>query len=424
MLTTAPRGTRDILPEEAAKWRYLEDNIRECCRLYGYGELRPPLFEHTELFQRSVGEATDIVEKEMYTFEDRGGRSITLRPEATASTVRAYLEHNLYAGPQPVKLYYMGPMFRYDRPQAGRYRQFSQFGVEAIGVQDPAIDAEVIALALDLCMHLGLKDLAVELNSIGCPTCRKEYRQALLMYLSEHKDKLCQTCLGRMERNPLRVLDCKEEGCRTLTTAVPQMLQYLCTECAEHFQALQRCLEAVGVRYTLNPAMVRGLDYYTKTVFEITWSGLGAQTAICGGGRYDGLVEECGGPPTPGVGFAMGLDRLLLALEQSGVTLPTASKPAVYITTVSKDDNQEAFTLLTTLRRAGISADKDYRQASLRAQLKAANRSGCHFAIIVGGEELERGAVAVRNMISGEQKEVKQEQLIEVLYESLKEDAR
>lgn len=419
MLTTAPRGTRDILPEEAAKWQYVEEVIRDCCRLYGYGEIRPPLFEHTELFQRSVGEATDIVEKEMYTFKDRGGRSMTLRPEATASTVRAYIEHNLYAGPQPVKFYYMGPMFRYDRPQAGRYRQFSQFGVEAIGAHDPTIDAEVIAVALDLCARLGLKDLAVELNSIGCPKCRQDYRKALLTYLSGHKDKLCKTCLSRIERNPLRVLDCKEESCRKLTEAAPEMLRYLCPECAEHFQTLQQCLQAIGAKYVLNPALVRGLDYYTKTVFEITWEKLGAQTAICGGGRYDGLVEECGGPSTPGVGFAMGLDRLLLAMEQAGISIPEKSKPDVFVAAVTKADNQEAFTVLTSLRRAGITADKDYRQTSLRAQLKAANRCGARFTVLVGGEEQMRGAAVVRNMSTGEQQEVLLSQLITFLQEGI-----
>ncbi|MGI6597779.1 MAG: histidine--tRNA ligase [bacterium] len=419
MLTTAPRGTRDILPEEAVRWQYVEQVIRECCNLYGYGEIRPPLFEHTELFQRSVGEATDIVEKEMYTFKDRGGRSITLRPEATASTVRAYLEHNLNAGPQPVKMYYLGPMFRYDRPQAGRYRQFSQFGIEAIGAQDPTVDAEVIAVALDLCSRLGLTELEVELNSIGCPQCRQDYRQALLSYLGEHKDNLCTTCLNRMDRNPLRVLDCKEESCREVTAKAPRMLEYLCPECAEHFKTVQGCLQGIGAKHVLNPTLVRGLDYYTKTVFEITWSGLGAQTAICGGGRYDGLVEECGGPSTPGVGFAMGLDRLLLAIEETGITLPSQNQPVAYVVAVSKADNQEAFTILTRLRRAGIASDKDYRETSLRAQLKAANRCGARFTVLVGGVERTRGAVAVRHMVTGEQQEVPLSQLTTFLQEGM-----
>ncbi|MGI6128574.1 MAG: histidine--tRNA ligase [bacterium] len=419
MLTTAPRGTRDLLPEETAKWQYVEEVIRDCCRLYGYGEIRPPLFEHTELFRRGVGEATDIVEKEMYTFIDRGNRSITLRPEATASTVRAYLEHKLYAGPQPVKLYYMGPMFRYDRPQAGRYRQFSQFGVEVIGADDPSVDAEVITLVLDLCTRLGLTDLEVELNSIGCPLCRKQYRQALLDYLSLHENRLCKTCCDRIKRNPLRVLDCKEEDCHNLAKTAPQVIQYLCAECGNHFESVKKCLQSVGVKYVLNPTLVRGLDYYTKTVFEVTWSGLGAQTAVCGGGRYDGLVEECGGPPTPGVGFAMGLDRLLLAWEKVGSGLVGDNKPSVYVAALTKEDGNDAFALLTSLRQANIAADKDYRQASLRAQLKAANRSGANWLVIVGGEEKMRNAVVVRDMKLGEQQEILQDQLITFLREKL-----
>jgi len=415
MLTTAPRGTRDILPDEVARWHYLEDVIRAHCRLFGYGEIRLPLFEHTELFQRGVGETTDIVEKEMYTFTDRGGRSLTLRPEATASTVRAYLEHNLPAGPQPAKFYYLGPMFRYDRPQAGRYRQFSQFGVEAIGSADPTLDAEVILLALDFYAKLGLKDLTVELNSIGCPVCRTEYRQALVGYLRAHEKELCTSCLDRLERNPLRVLDCKEEGCRTVTQGAPGLAEYLCPDCREHFRLVQECLKSVGARYVLNPALVRGLDYYTKTVFEITWAGLGAQTALCGGGRYDGLVEECGGPPTPGVGFAMGLERLLLALEQAGIELPGKEAPEVFVAAVTPEDNPAAFNLVTKLRRAGLAAEKDYLQRSLRAQLKQANRQGARETVIVGGEEAARGNVSLRNMVTGTQEEVPVRELVAVL---------
>ncbi|NMA54686.1 MAG: histidine--tRNA ligase [Firmicutes bacterium] len=417
MLTTAPRGTRDILPEEAAQWQYVESNIRQCCLLYGYGEIRPPLFEHTELFLRSVGETTDIVEKEMYTFRDRGGRNITLRPEATASTVRAYLEHNLYAGPQPVKMYYLGPMFRYDRPQAGRYRQFSQFGIEAIGTQDPTMDAEVISVALDFYCRLGLTGLEVQLNSIGCPKCRQDYRQALLNYLSQHRGQLCRTCLSRLDRNPLRVLDCKEEGCQAITADAPRMLTYLCSECDEHFKAVQECLQSIEAHYVINPALVRGLDYYTKTVFEIVWPGLGAQAAICGGGRYDGLIEECGGPSTPAVGFAMGLDRVLLAIQKAGAAVPAAKTPLAYVVALSAADNQEAFRILTRLRRADIISDKDYRQTSLRAQLKAADRSRARYAVLVGGIERTQGMVAVRNMTTGEQHEIPLDQLITFLQE-------
>lgn len=419
MLTTAPRGTRDILPGEVEKWQYLEGTIREHCRLYGYSEIRLPLFEHTELFQRGVGETTDIVEKEMYTFLDRGGRSLTLRPEATASTVRAYLEHNLYSGPQPAKFYYVGPMFRYDRPQAGRYRQFWQFGVEAIGAADPTVDAEVILLALDLYAKLGLTDLTVELNSIGCPVCRQKYREALITYLGAHRGELCESCLGRLERNPLRVLDCKEEACRMVTKGAPGLRDSLCEECAEHFRKVQECLKAAGAKYILNLALVRGLDYYTKTVFEITWAGLGAQTAICGGGRYDGLVEECGGPPTPGVGFAMGLERLLLALEQAGISLPGKSLPEVFVAAVSPEDNLFAFDLLTALRREGIAGEKDYLGRSLRAQLKHANRLGVRQTVIIGGDEAARGAASLRDMTSGEQEEVPLSRLVSVLKERL-----
>lgn len=419
MLTTAPRGTRDILPEEVEKWQYLEDIIRAHCRLYGYGEIRLPLFEHTELFQRGVGETTDIVEKEMYTFFDRSGRSLTLRPEATASTVRAYLEHNLGAGPQPAKFYYLGPMFRYDRPQAGRYRQFHQFGVEAIGSADPTVDAEVIVLALDFYTKLGLTNLTVELNSIGCPTCRREYRRALTDYLKAHQSKLCASCLGRLERNPLRVLDCKEEKCRAVTQHAPGFREYLCSECAGHFEKVQESLKVVGISYTLNPSLVRGLDYYTRTVFEITWAGLGAQTALCGGGRYDGLVEECGGPPTPGVGFAMGLERLLLALEQAGIELPGKRRPEVFVATVLPDDDLAAFRLLTELRRAGIPSEKDYLKRSLKAQLKQANRLGVKETIIVGGDEAARGNVALRDMSSGTQEEVPADKVLAILKKRL-----
>ncbi|HKM38763.1 MAG TPA: histidine--tRNA ligase [bacterium] len=419
MLTRAPRGTRDILPQEANRWQYVEGIIRECCLVHGYGEIRLPLFEHTELFQRGVGEATDIVEKEMYTFKDRGGRSITLRPEATAPTVRAYLEHSLYVGPQPVKMYYVGPMFRYDRPQAGRYRQFDQFGIEAIGARDATMDAEVIAVALDLYSRLGLMQLEVQLNSIGCPSCRQDYRQALLSYLYSHKDELCTSCVKRMERNPLRVLDCKEESCRAVTDQAPRMLKYLCPECKNHFRIVQQSLVGIGAKYVINPTLVRGLDYYTKTVFEITWSGLGEEIAICGGGRYDGLVEECGGPPTPAVGFAMGMDRLLLALDQTGIRVPDKNQPVAYIVTLSPEDNQTAFAILTHLRRAGIASDKDYRETSLRAQFKAADRRQAQFTILVGGDELTRDAVAVRNMVTGEQREVEIDGLTTYLREGV-----
>ena len=406
LFMSAPRGTRDILSPEVEKWHYLEDQIRKYCRLYAYSEIRPPIFEHTELFLRGVGETTDIVQKEMYSFQDRAERWLTLRPEATASTVRAYLENKLYAQPQPVKLYYMGPMFRYDRPQAGRYRQFYQFGVEVIGAGEPAADAEVILLAVHLFAHLGLKNLEVHLNSIGCPACRGAYRAKLLDYLSQHIEGLCRDCQARYQHNPLRVLDCKQEGCRGIAQGAPEFGAYLCAECKEHFAQVQAYLGDLGVKYQLNPSLVRGLDYYTKTVFEIISRELGAQGTICGGGRYDGLVEECGGQPTPGVGFALGMERLLLTLENSGIELPGLEPLDVFVASIGAGVQGPAFGILYELRRHSIRADKDYLGRSLKAQMKQAHRYGAPVVILVGEEELARDVVILREMATGKQAEV------------------
>ncbi len=406
VLTTAPRGTRDILSPEVEKWQYLERSIRQVCDLYAYQEIRLPLFEHTELFQRSVGESTDIVQKEMYTFSDRGGRYLTLRPEATASTVRAYLENNLNAGPQPVKLFYLGPMFRYDRPQAGRYRQFNQFGIEVIGTGDPAVDVEVIMLALHLFEDLGLSELEVQLNSIGCPGCRQGYQRELLTYLEGQRTRLCPDCQVRVEQNPLRVLDCKEEECQAVAASAPAMADHLCPECREHFSSLTGILDRLQVRYSLNPRLVRGLDYYTRTVFEIVSHHLGSQGTICGGGRYDGLVEELGGDPTPSVGFALGLERLLLALERTDTELPDAVNLDVFVAVAGDEARPQAFTLLQALRRQGKRSDMDFLGRSLRAQMKAAHRSGARWALLLGPEEMARGMATVRCMASGNQEEV------------------
>ena len=311
MSITAPRGTQDILPDRSGDWQNLEKKIREICVLYGFGEVRTPIFESTELFQRGIGETTDVVSKEMYTFADRGGRSMTLRPENTASVVRAFLEHKLYAERKVHKFYYMGPMFRHDRPQAGRYRQFNQFGVEEIGSRDPAVDAEIIAMAFQLFRELGLTDLVLHLNSVGCPACRPVYRQKLLDFFADKHDSLCEDCRARLDKNPLRVLDCKEDGERMITAGVPLITDCLCEECKDHFHKVQSYLTAAGIEFELDPRLVRGLDYYTKTAFEIMYAPLGAQSTICGGGRYDGLIEEVGGPSTPGIGFAVGMERLL-----------------------------------------------------------------------------------------------------------------
>ncbi|HWJ02606.1 MAG TPA: histidine--tRNA ligase, partial [Verrucomicrobiae bacterium] len=310
MLTQRPKGTNDILPGQVEKWHYVEDIIRQICREYGYQEVRTPVFEHTELFQRGVGETTDIVEKEMYTFVDKGERSITLRPEGTAGVCRAYAENKLYANPQPVKVYYVGPMFRYEKPQAGRFRQFNQFGIEVFGTVNPAVDAEVISLAMDFYERLGLKGLEVHINSVGCKKCRPVHKVKLQEFLKARLEKFCPNCQGRFERNPLRMLDCKSPICQELSAGAPTTTQCLCEDCADHFEKVKGYLDRVGVRYRVNERLVRGLDYYTKTAFEIMVEEIGAQSAICGGGRYDGLIEEIGGPPTPGIGFALGMERI------------------------------------------------------------------------------------------------------------------
>jgi len=411
MLAVRPRGTGDIITGAVEKWRYLEDLIRRICREYGYTEIRTPVFEHTELFRRGVGESTDIVEKEMYTFIDRGGRSITLRPEGTAPVARAYVENGLYNRPQPVKLFYMGPMFRYDRPQAGRFRQFHQFGVEVFGSDDPAIDAEVIAMAVDFCARLGLSGLELRLNSLGCPECRPVLRENLAEFFHRRDADLCPDCRQRLERNPLRILDCKEERCRNAGKDAPTSLDCLCQRCAANFQAVKWHLDLLHVSYLEDGRLVRGLDYYTGAAFEIVVRDIGAQSSIGGGGRYDGLVEACGGPPTPGIGYAFGLERLILAGEKQGVVIPASSVPPVFIATAGEKAGEAAFELLFELRRAGVPAEKDYLGRSLKAQMKYAGKAGARFVLIIGDNELARGLAVVRDMASGGQEEVPLEEV-------------
>ncbi|MBE3584764.1 histidine--tRNA ligase [Desulfofundulus thermocisternus] len=406
MLTTRPRGTSDILPGEVEKWQYLEQVIYRLCREYGYSEIRTPIFEHTELFERGVGETTDIVQKEMYTFLDRGGRSITLRPEGTAAVVRAYLENKLYAGLQPVKLYYTGPMFRYDRPQAGRYRQFTQFGVEVLGSHDPALDAEVITMAMDFYGRLGLKNLNLLINSVGCPRCRPVLREKLQDFFRARVDRLCSHCRGRLERNPLRILDCKEERCREAGKDAPTSLDYLCPDCEAHFQAVLKQLEKLGVAFTVNRSLVRGLDYYTNTAFEITVQGIGAQNSIGGGGRYNGLVKECGGPDIPGIGFALGLERVLLTMEQQGIVIPRPPKLDVFLAAADEAARDRALVLVQRLRQEGLAVDMDYLGRSLKSQMKYAGKLGVGLVVILGSDELERGVVTLRNMSAGSQREI------------------
>ncbi|AIF51464.1 histidine--tRNA ligase [Pelosinus sp. UFO1] len=403
MLVTGPRGTKDILPEASSNWQYIEKIVRDICRLYLYKEIRTPVFEHTELFLRGIGETTDIVEKEMYTFTDRGERSLTLRPENTAAVVRSFLENKLYAETLLNKLFYIGPMFRYDRPQAGRYRQFHQFGIEALGSKGPAIDAEVIMLAVQLLKKLGLDDLHLYLNSVGCPECRPVYREKLQSYLQEKTSNLCTDCQSRFDRNPMRILDCKKEKCAEQSQGAPQIVDCLCDECSEHFSQLKELLTVAGVEFTLNPRLVRGLDYYTKTAFEIQYAPLGAQSAVCGGGRYDGLVAECGGPSTPGIGFAVGIERILLALEKQNL-LPEASNAIdVFIAPMGTAMQGMAFALLCNLRENSITAEMDFMEKGIKWQMKQANKYPARFVAIIGEDEATQGKVMLKNMQTGVQ---------------------
>ncbi len=406
MLTTRPRGTNDILPGDVEKWQYLEGQICRICSEYGFSEIRTPIFEHTELFLRGVGDTTDIVEKEMYTFNDRGERSITLRPEGTAPVVRAYLEDRLYAGPQPVKLFYTGPMFRYDRPQSGRFRQFHQFGVEVFGSHDPAVDAEVMAMAMDLFARLGLRNLELRVNSVGCPACRIVLRRRLQDFFRPRLDNLCKNCRDRFEKNPMRILDCKEKRCKEAGAGAPTTIDCLCDGCAGHFEQVKKHLDLLNLSYIVDSCLVRGLDYYTHTAFEIMASDIGAQSSIGGGGRYNRLVETCGGPPTPGIGYALGMERIILLMERQGIETPGTPGRDVFVVTAGQATSTEAFKLLFGLRSAGLSADKDYMNRSLKAQMKYAAKAGARFAVIVGEEELKQGVALVRDMSTGAQEAV------------------
>lgn len=402
----ALRGTQDILPADAYKWNYVEGVIRDLCRRYGYGEIRTPMLEATELFLRGIGDTTDVVTKEMYTFTDRGGRSITLRPENTASAVRAYLEHKLYGEGAVQKFFYIGSMFRYDRPQAGRYREFHQFGVEVMGASSPAADAEVILLAYTLFQNLGLSDLVLHINSIGCPKCRPVYREALISHFRSSEETLCDDCRERLEKNPLRVLDCKEDAGKECVRNAPAVTDYLCDECREKFEALKSYLTALGIPFTVDPRLVRGLDYYTNTAFEIQYAPLGAQSAICGGGRYDGLVSEIGGPETPSVGFAVGLERLLLALEKQNLIPEPQKEARVYIAAMGEAATAAGMTIQKELRARGILADMDLQQKSLKGRMKQAGKSGAAYTVILGDEEMVQKEAVIKTMETGEQEKI------------------
>ncbi|MBC7327532.1 histidine--tRNA ligase [bacterium] len=405
---SVPRGTRDILPAESALWHRIEELFRRTVESFGYKEIRTPTFEEVGLFARSIGEDSDIVNKEMYVFQDRGGRTLALRPEGTASVVRAYIEHGLYVTQPFVKFYYITSLFRYERPQAGRFREHHQMGVEAIGSGSPYIDAEVIYLAYHFLDLVRIKEKTLYLNSVGCPICRPRYVEKLKEFLLPVRDKLCEDCQRRVIINPLRVLDCKRETCRELTAQVPPIYDYLCEECSEHFDKLKQLLGKLGVPFQLSPRLVRGLDYYTKTAFEIVSNRLGAQSSICGGGRYDGLVEELGGPPTPGVGMGMGLERVILALEEE---IPLDEKLDVFLAFDDEALRDEAFLLLMKLREQGWKADMDYQHKSLKSQLRQANRLGAKYTLILKGN----GQTVLRDMQSGVQEEISLEEVMKRL---------
>ncbi len=419
MLTRAPKGTKDILPSESYSWQYVEEKIRQIARLYGYREIRTPIFEHTDLFVRSVGDTTDIVQKEMFTFEDKGKRSITLKPEGTAGVVRSYIEHSLYAEPQPIKVYYITPCFRHERPQAGRQRQFNQFGVEVFGGKEASLDAEIISLAVKLFDSLAIKGLKVNLNSIGCPDCRGPYHEKIKEYLGDNINSLCKSCSDRYEKNPLRILDCKEEGCKALIAGIPLILDNLCDECKDHFDQVKAFLDAKGIDYQINPLIVRGLDYYTKTVFEIISDSLGAQSTVCGGGRYDGLVEECGGPKTPGIGFAIGLERLMMILEAQKAIDIIEEPMDIYIATIGDMARLKASDLISVLRKKGISADMDHVGRSIKAQFKYAGKQGYKFVCTIGENELTTGDLRIKNMKEGKEDSIRIESLLDYLIKQL-----
>lgn len=403
LLTKAPRGTQDVLPSESHKWQYLENTLLRTAELFGFREIRFPTFEHTELFLRSVGDTTDVVQKEMYTFTDKGDRSITLRPEGTAGTVRAVMEHGLLADALPLKVSYVTSCFRYEKPQAGRLREFHQFGAELFGARDPSADAELIAMAAEALAAAGVEDLSLEINSIGCPNCRPGYHAALKQYFEGYRDQLCPTCQERLEKNPLRILDCKSPVCAAIAKDAPVGLDYLCDDCREHFEGLKARLDALGIAYTVNPRIVRGLDYYTKTVFEFVSGQIGAQGTVCGGGRYDGLVEELGGAPTPALGFAMGLERLLLVLEAGKAEFPDPVGCDVYFASMGQAAALKAIRLCGALRREGICAQCDLMNRSVKAQMKYANKLGARYTMVLGDDELASGSARLKNMATGEE---------------------
>ncbi len=398
-----PKGTKDVLPDKSYKWQFVEKAARETAEIFNIKEIRTPVFEHTELFQRGVGETTDVVNKEMYTFEDKGGRSITLKPEGTAGAVRMFVENGLSSTPMPLKSYYITPCFRYERPQAGRLREFHQFGVEIFGAKSAETDAEVIFAASTFLEKLGINKTELQINSIGCRICRAEYNKALKDYFRPRLADMCETCRSRFDKNPLRMLDCKEERCKKITADAPKILDYLCGDCKTHFEKVKALLSAQNVAFSVNPRIVRGLDYYTKTVFEFISTDIGAQGAVCAGGRYDNLVEELGGAPLPAIGFAAGIERLMLLMENTGADFGENKKPLIYIAGMDENSRSKAFSLTCGLRARGINAESDLMERSVKAQFKYADKLGAEYVAVIGANELEAGAANVKKMSDGSQ---------------------
>ncbi|MEE1218875.1 MAG: histidine--tRNA ligase [Ruminococcus sp.] len=401
LITKKIKGTEDVLPKESYRWQIVEQIMREESRNYGFKEIRTPVFEHTELFQRGVGQTTDVVQKEMYTFETKGGESVTLRPEGTAGAARAVLEHALDNEGLPIKASYFVSCYRYEKPQAGRLREFHQFGLEVYGTQSPVADAELICVAQSIFDRLGITNLRLEINSIGCPKCRAEYHKALKAYFEQYKDELCETCNSRLEKNPMRILDCKSPVCSKIAENAPKITDYLCDECKEHFESVQSFLDVSGIEYTVNPTIVRGLDYYTKTVFEFVTDCIGAQGTVCGGGRYDGLIEELGGKHMPSLGFAMGMERLLMLMESLNIEFPHFDECELYIATMGQKAQEKAFELIRNVRECGLIAEMDVVGRGLRAQMKYADKIGAKYSIVLGDNEIEQGFAEVKNMVTG-----------------------
>ena len=411
MEVQAPKGTKDMLPQDAYKWHFVENKFREIAKFYGMREIRTPMFEHTDLFLRGVGDTTDIVQKEMYTFNDKGNRSITLKPEGTAPVVRAFIENRLFNEAQPTKLYYAIPCFRYENVQKGRLRQFHQFGTEVFGSKEPSMDAEVIAFAMEFLKSLGLKSLSLNINNLGCPNCRPKYNEALKKFLEENYDDLCGLCQSRFDKNPMRILDCKNKNCGEITKNAPIILDYMCEECDSHFAEVKKYLDILNIPYTVDPGIVRGLDYYTKTIFEI----LNDDFTVCGGGRYDRLIEQLGGPEMPAVGFGLGIERLLLTLQNEGIEIPNEGLYDLYIGARGEDGKLASFKLANALRTRGIKTEINHMGRSLKAEMKYANKIGAKFTVVLGDDELQTGNAKFKRMSDGEQFEVNLNNIEEIV---------